>query len=67
MGYATCISACGSCGRVFGYHPTFVPSLNNVAFCEGCMKIANAQRVASGIEPHPIHPRAYDVADEMEI
>ena len=67
MGYVFLTGACGSCGRIFSYNPNYVPSLNNAAFCESCMTIANAKREEMGLPPHPIHPQAYEPLPEEEL
>ena len=66
MGFYTCTSACGQCGRLFCYNPHTVPSLNNVAFCRACMNAANSKRIAMGLDAHPIHPTAYEPVCEND-
>ena len=55
---------CWACGFPMTFNPTWVPSLpvNGVKepICEACMARANAQRVEMGMEPHAIHPLAYE-------
>ena len=67
MGYAMMMDKCGACGKVHMYNPTKVPSLNNVAFCKGCVEEANKQRKAKGLKPHLIHPEAYEPCTEEEL
>ena len=59
--------SCGACGGLFTFNPRWVPSLNNVAFCGPCMAAANAKREALGLNPHPIHPEAYEPLPEQEL
>jgi hypothetical protein len=65
--YAFCHSHCGACGRLFSYNPKRVPSLNNTAFCKSCVDEANSTRKDMGLEPHPIHPDAYEPINESEL
>jgi len=67
MGYAFVTSRCGACGNLFTFHPTYVPSLKNVPFCEDCIKAVNKIRKENGRDELFIHPRAYDIAEEHEI
>lgn len=59
-GYAFVFSPCLVCRVPFGYNPRWVPSLKGEPVCRGCMDLANAQRKELGLEPHPIHPEAYE-------
>lgn len=67
MSYAIAISTCGQCGRIFNFNPLYVPSLNNVPFCEECILAANPTRVKKGFKPIIIHPDAYKWCDEAEL
>lgn len=67
MGYAYLTAPCGQCGNIFSSNPTCVPSLNNIPFCLKCMEEANAERIKRGMDPHPIHPDAYEPCNEYEL
>jgi len=67
MGYAFCTGSCGACGKLFTFNPKRVPSLNNSAFCLDCMTAGNTKREEMGLEPHPIHPDAYEAYREEEL
>ena len=67
MGYAMCLDSCGVCGRHFMFNPLKVPSLNDKAFCLGCVEEANTKRVAAGLTPHVIDPEAYEPCNEEEL
>jgi hypothetical protein len=81
MGYVFATAPCFGCGRAFPFHPDLVPSIPinpetgkedkvkgiREPVCESCMLIVNEKRKAMGLEPHPIDPRAYDIAGEEEV
>jgi hypothetical protein len=71
MGYVSCMSACYGCKRIFSYNPVRVPSIriNGVRepICEICVKRANPERIANGLEPIVPAPDAYTAADEYEV
>jgi hypothetical protein len=71
MGYVTAMGSCWSCGSIFCFNPHRVPSfpVNGVRMpiCLNCMTIANAKRKEAGVEPHPIHPDAYEAIGEDEL
>ncbi len=71
MGYAIMFGPCYQCKEPFGYNPNRVPSLriNGIRepFCRMCIEEANAIRIERGLEPHPIHPEAYEPIDEEEL
>lgn len=60
MAYMSLIAHCFVCQRLFTSNPDYVPSYQNEPVCEACMARVNAQRVEQGLEPHPIHPLAYE-------
>ena len=62
-----CWGSCGVCGELFTFNPKKVPSLNNAVFCRDCMTAGNAKREEMGLEPHPIHPEAYEACKEEEL
>jgi len=64
MGYMSLISPCLVCGKIFASNPHYVPSLRGEPVCLDCMIDANEKRVELGMEPHPIHPQAYEPAEE---
>lgn len=51
---------CGSCGKYFSFNPYYVPSLNNVPFCQECINEANPKRVEKGLPEIEVHPQAYE-------
>lgn len=66
-GFAFAMGTCLACKKTFTFHPSFVPALGGEPVCESCMELVNEKRKAMGLDPHPIHPRAYDVAEENEL
>lgn len=60
-------SPCLGCGQMFASNPNHVPSLNNQPICRECVTEANEQRVEMGLDPHPIHPQAYEALPEEEL
>jgi len=60
-------SACLACEKMFISNPNHVPSLNNQPICRECVEQANEKRAEMGLEPHPIHPDAYEALPEEEL
>jgi hypothetical protein len=64
MGYMFVLGNCFACHRPFTFNATWVPSImvegTRHPVCANCMAAANAERVAMGLEPHPINPNAYE-------
>ena len=62
--YMSVFGPCFGCGRTFSFNADHVPSIpingTREPICEDCMHKANAQRVAMGAKPHPVHPEAYE-------
>jgi hypothetical protein len=71
MGYVFCYGRCCNCGGLFTFNPMKVPSVQvrgqKEPVCRSCMERANAHRKAAGVEPHFIHPDAYEACDENEL
>lgn len=67
MGYVYMTSPCGACGRLFSYNPHYVPSKNDVPFCESCITVANPMRLKNGLSPIVPHPQAYEPLREEEL
>lgn len=67
------IGPCFVCEHLFTFNPNHVPSTppnvhpTREPICAGCMDRLNAKRAELGLEPFPIHPQAYEPADESEI
>jgi hypothetical protein len=70
-GFAIVTSACVNCGRVFGFNPHKVPSVNvngtREPVCEPCLKVWNTHRVAAGLPAIPALPGAYDPLPAAEL
>jgi hypothetical protein len=72
MAWMTVTSPCWSCGRLFAYNADWVPSIRvnkqgeqdpegeRQPVCEDCMRVVNEGRRAAGLEPHFVHPDAYE-------
>jgi hypothetical protein len=60
MGFMFVIGDCFGCGRRFSFNAERVPSIHGEPVCGFCMDRANAIRVEKGMEPHYIHPDAYE-------
>lgn len=60
MAFMYLMAPCFGCGKTFASNPDFVPSHNDQPVCRDCMELVNAQRLAMGMEPHVIHPEAYE-------
>ncbi len=71
MGYATAISACIVCGRIFSYNPIHVPSVLNKGIrepiCRACVELANPVRIQNGLDPIVVLPDAYECCEESEL
>ncbi|MGW8177946.1 MAG: hypothetical protein ACWGQW_04015 [bacterium] len=81
MGWCFGAAPCWGCGRVFPFHPDLVPSIpinletgkvdpvngKRQPVCHSCMLEVNEKRKKMGLDPHPIHPQAYDIANEGEV
>jgi len=67
MAYVFCNGICGSCGKVFTFHPNLVPSKNNIPFCKECVDAANPIRKKNGLSEIKYDPKAYEAVDENEI
>jgi hypothetical protein len=71
MGYAFCVGHCIACGRQFTFNPVKVPSVRvegrREPVCASCVTKANEQRKAAGMEPHFVHPDAYEACNESEL
>jgi hypothetical protein len=75
MAYMSVMGPCWSCGEIFWYSPTKVPSIKikdgtpdpegvREPICEPCMIRTNVVRQEMGLEPHTIPRGAYE-ADEV--
>jgi hypothetical protein len=64
MAWMIVTSPCWSCGQLFSYNADWVPSIRidgkRQPVCEGCMRIVNEGRRQAGLEPHFVHPDAYE-------
>lgn len=71
MGYCFGVGICFMCCQTFSFNPNYVPSIrqhgDKKPVCGQCMEMINNKRVEFGLEPHVIHPEAYDVLDEREL
>jgi hypothetical protein len=70
MGFVSVTGPCWSCGRIFTFSPTKVPSHrdeNGVRqpVCAMCMEQVNAKRVEMGLPPHPVRAGAYEPDEEV--
>jgi len=67
MGYELIYGHCWACRRPFTFNADWVPSIPvegvKQPVCEGCMLLANEKRIAAGLSPHPIDPRAYEAQE----
>ena len=72
MSFVSCLGDCGSCGRLFSFSPTLVPSLpanltrtgNKEPVCRDCVERANPERIKNGLTPIVILEGAYE-GDEV--
>lgn len=71
MGFASCLSNCYGCKRVFMYNPMKVPSVTidgvREPICEACVARVNPQRIANGLPPIVPMPDAYTACDENDM
>lgn len=71
MGYATAMSTCFGCGKLFSYNPVRVPSIriegDRKPICRECVELVNPMRVKNGLEPIVPAPDAYEACDEGEL
>lgn len=69
--FATAMSPCYGCHRVFSYNPVAVPSItvNGVRepICQNCVNLVNPKRIANGLPPIVPLPDAYMGCDESEL
>lgn len=69
MGYMFVLGNCFACKRPFTFNATWVPSITvegtREPVCADCMAAANAKRVGMGLDPHPIHPEAYEPEESV--
>jgi hypothetical protein len=68
MGYMFVLGSCYTCKQLFTFNASLVPSLKDQfgerqPICRTCMDRANAKRKEMGLEPHPIHPDAYEAEE----
>ena len=67
MGYMFILGNCFACGNLFTFNATWVPSITidgeKLPVCESCMTLANAKRKTMGLDPHYIHPDAYEAEE----
>ena len=70
-GFVSVMAPCCSCRQVFTFHPNKVPSVRikgvRQPVCRTCIKRANVQRQANGLEPFPILPGSYEAAEESSV
>ena len=67
-----CFGRCYTCGRMFGFSPTLVPSLpatlTNTGckepVCRSCVERSNPERIKNGLPPIEILQGAYE-GDEV--
>ena len=69
MGYMIAFGNCVNCGRLIGFNPNCVPSIRvdgkREPLCEECFGIWNQyHRIDKGLKPIPLHPDAYEPAEE---
>jgi len=60
-------SPCLGCEKMFVSNPNYVPSFHNQPICRECVEQANEKRAEMGLDPHPIHPEAYEALPEEEL
>lgn len=66
-GYVLIHAPCYACGLPMSANPKWVPSHDGQPVCRACMEQINRVRKANGIDPHPIHPLAYEPLPEGEL
>lgn len=82
MGYLIVVGECFVCREIFAFNPHFVPSMRvrfdgdkavpdpaspRAPICRACIAEANRRRKERGLDPHPIHPRAYEATPEGDL
>jgi hypothetical protein len=69
MGYMIIFGNCFICQRPFTFNATWVPSITvegvKQPVCKDCMTLANHRREEQGLEPHYIHPEAYEPEESI--
>lgn len=66
-GYATLVSPCFSCKRIFSANPRKVPSYHGEPICKPCIEKVNRNRTASGRPLWPVAADAYEPCPEGEL
>ncbi|RPH74007.1 hypothetical protein EHM76_04370 [bacterium] len=70
-GFVMAMGRCIRCGVPFSFNPHFVPSIRvegvRQPVCRSCVEWANEERKKAGIEPHFIHPEAYEPLPEEQL
>ncbi len=71
-GFVFLMGSCFCCGQPFTSNPSYVPSIRDgdgvrQPVCKKCIDGANVKRVELGMEPHTIHPQAYEPLPEEEL
>jgi hypothetical protein len=65
------VGPCWICRSMTQFNPSYCPSVRvhgtKQPICADCMTEINARRRAEGLAPHPVHPDAYEPADESEV
>lgn len=72
MGVAILITSCAGCGEPITANPVFCPSIRvngeRQAICKSCHARWNEiHRTSKGLEPVPLHPKAYSACDEQDL
>lgn len=68
MSIMTCVGHCYTCGALFHFSPTLVPSLpgnltstgTREPVCRNCVERSNPERIKNGLPPIKILPGAYE-------
>ena len=71
-GYSLMITSCISCDAVFAGNPKHGPSISvegsREPICRNCFdKWNEIHRTSKGLEPHPLHPKAFEPTEEGEL
>lgn len=71
MGFVLVFGHCCNCSQFMKFNPIHVPSVRvngkREPVCKKCVEELNEKRKLVGAEPWPIHPEAYEAADENEL